>query len=96
LLPSAPQAPSARRNDVGSRPQDQARTSFRQAFRELVVAFGPLANELIIAERETIRLNTDLCWIDALAVTAPAASQDPLWATLPHYATANCSKDWMT
>jgi DNA-binding SARP family transcriptional activator/tetratricopeptide (TPR) repeat protein len=63
-------------------PADQARTSFRQAFRELVVAFGPLVNELIIAERETIRLNTDLCWIDALAVTVPAASQDPLWGDL--------------
>jgi DNA-binding SARP family transcriptional activator len=63
-------------------PPDQARTSFRQAFRELVVAFGPLVNELIIAERETIRLNTDLCWIDALALTVPAASQDPLWGDL--------------
>lgn len=49
----------------------QARASFRQAFRELMVAFGPLADELISSDRETIRLNTALCWIDALAVLAP-------------------------
>ena len=51
-------------------PEYQARASFRQAFRELVVAFGPLASELISADRETIRLNVDLCWIDALALLA--------------------------
>jgi len=54
----------------------QAHASFRQAFRELVVALGPLAKELIIADRDTIRLNTGLCWIDALAIMAPAPSQD--------------------
>jgi DNA-binding SARP family transcriptional activator/Flp pilus assembly protein TadD len=53
-------------------PDFQARASFRQAFRELVVALGPLANELISADRETIRLETTSCWIDALAVLAPA------------------------
>lgn len=52
-------------------PDFQGRASFRQAFRELVVAFGPLAEELILADREMIRLNTSLCWIDALAVLAP-------------------------
>src|SRR5262245_41031188 len=52
-------------------PDFQGRASFRQAFRELVVAFGPLANELISADRETIRLKTSSCWIDALAVLAP-------------------------
>ena len=36
-------------------PEFQARASFRQAFRELVVAFGPLADELISADRETHR-----------------------------------------
>ena len=39
-------------------PEFQARASFRQAYRELVVAFGPLAKELISADRETIGLNT--------------------------------------
>lgn len=49
----------------------QARASFRQAVRELVVAFGPLASELIHCDRETISLNTGLCWIDAAALLAP-------------------------
>ena len=49
----------------------QARASFRQAYRELVVAFGPLAKELISADRETIVLNKAACWIDALAIVDP-------------------------
>src|SRR3954451_13886153 len=57
-------------------PVDQAHASFRQALRELVVALGPLARELIVADRDTIRLNADLCWIDALAILAPALSQN--------------------
>src|SRR5258708_28034290 len=57
-------------------PVNQAHASFRQAFRELVVALGPLADELIVADRDTIRLNTSLCWIDALAILAPAPSQN--------------------
>lgn len=56
----------------------QARASFRQAFRELTVAFGPLAEELIVADRDAIKLNTDLCWIDALAVMASDLSPDRL------------------
>src|SRR5215831_4714297 len=48
-----------------------ARTSFRQALRELAAAMGPLANELISAERETVRLDNSLCWIDAAAVLSP-------------------------
>jgi DNA-binding SARP family transcriptional activator/TolB-like protein len=52
-------------------PADQARASFRQAFRELTIPLGDLADEIFEADRETIRLNVDLCWIDALAVTAP-------------------------
>jgi DNA-binding SARP family transcriptional activator len=56
-------------------PPDQAHASFRQAFRELVVSLGTLADELIVADRDTVRLNTDLCWIDALAITAPAPSR---------------------
>lgn len=46
----------------------QSRASFRQAFRELVVAFGPLAETLLFADRETVRLDTDACWIDGLAL----------------------------
>ena len=42
---------------------DQARGSFRQAFRELTVPLGPLADEIFESDRETIRLNVDLCWI---------------------------------
>ena len=56
-------------------PEFQARASFRQSFRELVVAFGPLADELISADRETIALKTADCWIDALAVLAPEFAQ---------------------
>ena len=31
---------------------------------------------MIVADRDTIRLNVDLCWIDALAILAPAPSQN--------------------
>src|ERR1044072_9175270 len=54
-------------------PEFQARASFRQSYRELVVAFGPLAKDLISADREAVSLKTDLCWIDALAVLSPDA-----------------------
>src|SRR5882672_1535862 len=58
-------------------PDYQARASFRQAVRELVVAFGPLADELISTDRETIRLDTGACWIDATALlsTDPSAEK---------------------
>lgn len=65
-------------------PDFQARASFRQAYRELVVAFGPLAKELISADRETILLNSAVCWIDAVAVLsadmAPNAHRSELAA----------------
>src|SRR6185295_18964136 len=41
-------------------PDFQGRASFRQAFRELIVALGPLADELISSDRETVSLNTNL------------------------------------
>jgi DNA-binding SARP family transcriptional activator/Tfp pilus assembly protein PilF len=63
----------------------QARASFRQAYRELVVAFGPLAKELISADRETIVLNTTSCWIDSLAVLAPDFAQDAHRSDLAAY-----------
>jgi DNA-binding SARP family transcriptional activator len=47
---------------------DQARASFRQALSDLTSAMGPLADELISTARATVSLNTDLCWIDALAL----------------------------
>lgn len=46
----------------------QARTSFRQALGELTSAMGPFAAELISIGRATVRLNTEVCWIDALAL----------------------------
>jgi DNA-binding SARP family transcriptional activator len=47
---------------------DQARASFRQALSDLTSAMGPLAAEMISTARATVGLNTDLCWIDALAL----------------------------
>src|SRR5262249_5020902 len=52
----------------------QARTSFRQALGELISAMGPLAPELISTGRATVRLNTDACWIDALALLEASSS----------------------
>jgi DNA-binding SARP family transcriptional activator len=49
-------------------PDFQGRASFRQAYRELVVAFGPLAQMLLSSDRETVRLDTAACWIDAVAL----------------------------
>ena len=49
-------------------PANQARASFRQALSDLTSAMGPLATELISTGQATVRLNTDLCWIDALAL----------------------------
>jgi DNA-binding SARP family transcriptional activator len=46
-------------------PDAQAATSFRQALRELSQAMGPLAQELIVGERNTVSLDTSLCWVDA-------------------------------
>jgi DNA-binding SARP family transcriptional activator len=47
---------------------EQARVNFRQAVFDLTAAMGPLAGELVSTGRATIRLNTDACWIDALAL----------------------------
>ena len=49
-------------------PDRQARTSFRQALRELSSAMGALSGELIDTTLDTVRLEPRLCWIDALAV----------------------------
>jgi DNA-binding SARP family transcriptional activator len=47
---------------------NQARTSLRKYLGQLTSAMGPLAGELLSAKRATIRLNTEACWIDALAL----------------------------
>jgi DNA-binding SARP family transcriptional activator/TolB-like protein len=52
----------------------QARTSFRQALSELISAMGPLAAELISTGRATVRLNTNACWVDALALMETSSS----------------------
>jgi DNA-binding SARP family transcriptional activator len=52
----------------------QARTSFRQALSELIGAMGPLAAELISTGRATVRLNTNACWVDALALLESSSS----------------------
>ena len=57
-------------------PDTQARSSFRQALHELLLAMGPLANELISADRETIKLNANLCWIDAAAILAAQTTSE--------------------
>jgi DNA-binding SARP family transcriptional activator len=56
----------------------QARASLRQAFRELTVAFGPLADDLLTIDRTTVRLNIEACWIDAVALLSkePGAVED--------------------
>jgi DNA-binding SARP family transcriptional activator len=47
---------------------EQARASFRQGLSEVTSAMGPLTTELISTGDATVRLNTDACWIDALAL----------------------------
>jgi DNA-binding SARP family transcriptional activator/TolB-like protein len=49
-------------------PDSQARNNLRQTLWELSSAMGLLARELISGDRETVRLEPSLCWIDALAV----------------------------
>jgi DNA-binding SARP family transcriptional activator/TolB-like protein/cytochrome c-type biogenesis protein CcmH/NrfG len=50
----------------------QARLSLRQALHEISGAMGELAPELLTLDRETMTLNTALCWIDAAAMVDPA------------------------
>jgi DNA-binding SARP family transcriptional activator/TolB-like protein len=52
----------------------QARGNFRHALSELCSAMGPLAAELISTGRASVRLNTDACWIDALALLESSSS----------------------
>jgi len=52
---------------VSERP---ARANLRQALRELSSSFGKFSHELISSGRDILRLNIDLCWVDALTVLA--------------------------
>src|SRR5262244_272163 len=47
---------------------NRARGNFSQALFELTSAMCPLAWELISTAQATVRLNVDLCWVDALAL----------------------------
>jgi DNA-binding SARP family transcriptional activator/TolB-like protein/Flp pilus assembly protein TadD len=52
----------------------QARTSLRQALREITAALGSFAEEIISGGRDSVRLDTALCWTDAVALVAPGPS----------------------
>ena len=49
-------------------PESQARTSLRQALREISVSLGTYSEEIIHGDREAVRIERNSCWIDALAV----------------------------
>ncbi|MFN7308545.1 MAG: BTAD domain-containing putative transcriptional regulator [Alphaproteobacteria bacterium] len=51
-------------------PENQARASLRQSLRELLLAFGPLADEILETDAEMIRLNQRSCWVDTAAILA--------------------------
>jgi DNA-binding SARP family transcriptional activator len=63
-------------------PDEQAKKSFRQSLRELICTMGPLAGELMSVNRETLKLNVSLCWIDALALLAPQPASPSLRSDL--------------
>jgi len=44
--------------------------------RELSLAFGPLAEQLLLIDRHTIRLNTSVCWIDVVALLSEGDGPD--------------------
>ena len=51
-------------------PDHQARASLRQSLRELLLAFGPLADEILETDGEMVRLNQRVCWVDSAAILA--------------------------
>ena len=51
-------------------PDHQGRASLRQSLRELMLALGPLADEILEADSEMIRLNQRVCWVDSAAILA--------------------------
>jgi len=52
----------------GTVSESQARASMRQALRELVSRLGNLAAEVIEVDHSQVRLNTKICWVDALTL----------------------------
>jgi DNA-binding SARP family transcriptional activator/TolB-like protein len=55
--------------------QAPARAALRHAVNELCATFGSFAAELISTDRDTIRLNTEACWIDALALVESSSPE---------------------
>ena len=51
-------------------PDQQARASLRQSLRELLQAFGPLADEVLETDAEMVRLHQRVCWVDSAAILA--------------------------
>lgn len=51
-------------------PDQQARASLRQSLRELLLALGPLADEVLETDAEMVRLNQRACWVDSAAILA--------------------------
>jgi DNA-binding SARP family transcriptional activator len=51
-------------------PDQQGRASLRQSLRELMLALGPLADEILETDSEMIRLNQRVCWVDSAAILA--------------------------
>jgi DNA-binding SARP family transcriptional activator len=61
---------------------NQARGNFSLALFELTSAMGPFAAELISRARASVGLNTDVCWIDAVALMKSVHSEDSTRADL--------------
>ena len=61
---------------------NQARSNFSLALFELASAMGPLAPEMLSRARGTVRLSTELCWIDALALVKSPYSDPTTGADL--------------
>ena len=51
-------------------PDHQARASLRQSLRELLQAFGSLADEVLETDAEMVRLSQRVCWVDSAAILA--------------------------
>ena len=69
-----------------------ARGSLRHALLEVCSAMGALGRELISPGRGAIRLNTDVCWIDALALLE-SSSPDSVRSNLALICTGKLLED---
>jgi TolB-like protein len=54
---------------------EQARQSLGTALHDITSAMGPWAAELMVSTRASIRLNANVCWIDAVALADPSSSE---------------------